>query len=1494
MSVTDNNYFTKHKKFRIDSKKLAITFTVFAFIVTVIIFWWLKLTGITVTGEALCGASEHTHTSDCYETRLICDYEQISTVTSEEEFSDTEKNSTAEETTAYSEESTFLTHIHTDECYTKTLICTEAEHSHSAECFPDNTADIETVSDWLKTLENVELTNNIPENLIAVALSQLGYEESNNNFQYDENGNRNGYTRYGEWYGSPYGKWNTMFLSFCLHFSNINNSEDLKSAGAEAMRLSWKNRKAYVPSGDYTANRGDVAFFDNDLDGTADTVGIILSVSENSLVIISGDSNNKVEKSYIEISGNIIGYGLTSEFSFAEDTEYENELNEESQELQPMLFMLSNDASSEAQALIFEEDDHPEDVEIDGNIAYSSNLEYFLCNVQFQTQNGEILDNNSTVYIGETYVIALEFSEINYGEQWLQFKHHDEHTDIDPGNEHHYYLHYQIPSYLHCEAFTEWHSITAKTENGTIEDVGKYFVNENGYLLVQFYEVEEGICFGTIYSNVDFTINFNAQVGEMEGDDNDVIDFGNSVDVQFNVNGGAAMTTSKTHGQYDGETHTVEYTLRVEAVHGVVHNLVVDDQIYDSHRVLRDTIVVTDLDGNILDPQPTVSDSLDIYATGGVSLSGFPSFAAGKGYLITYKSKIDDALMSNDSVGLWNGLYSTGAGTDGSFIDSWTDDWGEFELEKIAKGGKQKVLQDANGNYINVIEWEVAIRKNNSDLEGTVIIDTLGEGLSYYTGQDILIRHYDEYGNSLADMYLRWDNVTINGNSMSFPLPEGYQFEIIYYSTYEQLNEDELKHYTNSVSAEINGIYETTGGTADVVGFVPRVNKTSSGDDGEYAYFTIEADVPSVIKNWGNFYLTDMAAFWGYNNDAGYLYVENIPEDMVITAVTESGNTVTFTPYVAGGPIENTYILVAPAEEKYHHSFNIFFNTSTPEKESSKWMLNENSVLTISYKLPFDAKTGTEWEGEFTGNKTVGDVLFEEKSLANESFLNYTDVIQSEAVTTYKYSPKITKNSVMYEDGTIDYTVIFYNSLPGTYGNSAYLNYNTVSSYFTDTFDNRLEYVDGSLTLTCYDPWRDFLWLNKYSYKGSIEGNSINLHLNNFTYDETNPEAAVYGWSGLTHLSNAENYYKWMSGGGRYVFTYTLKVKDEYLYSPDTSKLTLSNTAEVIWDTDKTSGPVTETKEFKTGNLDKSVVQKDNELEFFIHINRNALDILPGADTLTIEDIMTTNISIYWNTIKLYYEDSDGSWIDFDSDNSQYTYTVTYDQPLNKLTFTVPDSLHIRADYTTLITENSLVSVGNSVEIIGKAQVSDIIDAVFKVDEHSGDASASMNEITLLKQDGATNSRLSGVTFHLYGLVGNTSAVLPEGAAQTIVTDNNKTLKYIGSYTTGEDGTVLIRNQYLTVGGPYALVEDKAPEGYNPLTKPEYFYFYDTDPDGIYQTVTTIIAIENYTYTFVLPETGGTGTLPLTIIGSVLMTAPILYSIIRRKRERRLTRSPDT
>lgn len=1477
MEQTNSNFLGKHKQFRINRKKFAAAFIAFALIVTLIVFWWLKLIGITATGEAFCGINEHTHSDDCYISEIICGFEETvsGTLPNEEQTSladeseATEENTT-EETTEEAEETTTAaeTHIHTEDCYKKTLSCTKTEHTHSQECFPDKTADVETVSDWLDTIKDVEITNNIPENLIAIAMSQIGYEESRNNFEFDADGNKNGYTRYGEWYGNPYGKWNAMFVSFCLHYSNINNESELKASGSEALRLAWQNRGIYSQAEGYEPESGDVVFFDNNSDAVADTAGIVFSATETTLVVIIGDSNDKVEKKYIENSDNIMGYGMTGELSFAKDMEYEEKSSEpitepeETTEFTPPPLMMFSTPRA--------------------NITYVNDLTSVVKSVTFKTLDGVEINNNSTVYIGQTYVISVEFAEDNTGDEWIQFQHDEDHR-----------LYYQIPENIHCEPFTEWHPITATTENGTVEDVGEYFIGEDGMLIVVFHDdPETNECFGAKYSNVNFAIDFNATIGSTQSGTSTEVVFNEEIKVNLNIDSKAEMNVTKTAKAYDGKNNTKEYTIRIEGTKAVIKDLIVYDDMYtnsevDNHQhALKDTIVVTDLEGNVLDPQPTISDGR---YTGnlGFTLTDFPDFAAGEGYIITYLAAINDDVLDQESVALWNGVYPEGKDAMGNKVEGKAEYWERVYLNKIVKDGKQAMLKGPDNNPVPVIEWEVEIRKSDYNLEGTVLIDTLGEGLEYYTGEDILIECYDQYGNGPIERTLSWDNVTIEGDSMSFPLPEGYRFVITYYTTYEELQDGEQKHYTNQAKVTINNKEEVAGGDADVVGFIPQIKKSASGDDGKYVYFNIEAEVPAVIKNWGSFFLTDLAAVWGYST--GSLYIENVPEDLVITAKTESGREVTFTPYVPGGPVENTYILVTPAAGNQYHSFNIYFNTSIADANLSTWMLNEDATLTVSYKIPFDAKTGTEWTGEPTGDKILEDVLLEKYRLSNEAYLNYTDVITATATSSYLYTPKITKKAETNEDGTIDYTVTFYNTIPGSQGPLGYLT-STSSIVFNDTFNEKLEYVPGSLSVTCYSPWNDSVWFSQYhcneAADNRITGNTISMESTDFNVRTINPDVDENTYNWMIWISNYQQHCNEVAGG-RHVFTYKLKLKDEYLNTTEENKYVLDNTAELTWDNDGTSGPVTDEVEFKTGLLDKHAVQENNKLKFDIHVNRNALDILEGADTLTIEDTMTDNLSVYWDSIKLYYEDGKDNWIDFSSAGSKHTFTVTYDPTSNKLTFVIPDSLHVRIDYTTLITASGLVSVSNAVKVEGKAQVSDILDATFKVEDHSGGASGSLNNITLLKQDGDTDIALPNVRFLLYGPMGDPNATVPAGAQASIVTDTGKNLYYIGSYTTGVDGTVKIETQYLTIGGPYALVEDFPPIGYNILEEPVYFYFYEPDPNGIIQTVTTLIAIENYTYGFVLPETGGTGTLPFTIFGFALMATPILYSILRRKRERR-------
>ena len=122
------------------------------------------------------------------------------------------------------------THQHRDTCYKETLICGTEEHQHTLLCYSNPEADLETADIWERTLP-AALSGNWADDLIAVAESQLGYHESTNNYILDEGGYIHGYTRYGVWYGSPYGDWCAMFASFCLHYAGIPESAFPDEAG---------------------------------------------------------------------------------------------------------------------------------------------------------------------------------------------------------------------------------------------------------------------------------------------------------------------------------------------------------------------------------------------------------------------------------------------------------------------------------------------------------------------------------------------------------------------------------------------------------------------------------------------------------------------------------------------------------------------------------------------------------------------------------------------------------------------------------------------------------------------------------------------------------------------------------------------------------------------------------------------------------------------------------------------------------------------------------------------------------------------------------------------------------------------------------------------------------------------------------------------------------------------------------------------------------------
>lgn len=279
--------------------------------------------------EACCGedgamicqslpAVVHQHTGECVveltEKLLICEKEIH--LHSDECYPEEEPESTSL--------CGFGIHVHTAACRNEAeeLICTIPEHTrHTAACLVedfDETADLESQEIWEATLADVKLTGNWPTDVLTIAESQLGYTESYRNMYLDETGKLTGYTRYGAWYGSPYGDWCAMFTSFCMHYAGV---EDVPlGAGCTTWIGELTEAGLYRTADSYTPKAGDLIFFDWEYyEGApldSDHVGFVAQVipatgeTPAQIVTIEGNSSEQVEFNTYELPDTtIIGYG---------------------------------------------------------------------------------------------------------------------------------------------------------------------------------------------------------------------------------------------------------------------------------------------------------------------------------------------------------------------------------------------------------------------------------------------------------------------------------------------------------------------------------------------------------------------------------------------------------------------------------------------------------------------------------------------------------------------------------------------------------------------------------------------------------------------------------------------------------------------------------------------------------------------------------------------------------------------------------------------------------------------------------------------------------------------------------------------------------------------------------------------------------------------------------------------------------------------------------
>lgn len=297
----------------------------------------LILPAITMERKKVCGMEEHTHTIECYLIPKETDGAVLDGTEAETRIQETDENSETEGGPAESEivQETMLSesplcgqeeHTHDETCYEQEqeavqpppgYLCFTGEHQHNAECIDQNgalfctipehihevacivegldlNADVENEEIWMQMADSVNRTGNWSEDISALARMQVGYKESEKNVILTEAKTLKGYTRYGAWYGDPYGDWNTMFVSYCLNYAGVAQEVLPRYADGNLLFGDLQNTGLIESCADGIPETGDLLFI-NTADESIRTAIVTAADSAAGLAeIAEGDVDNQV------------------------------------------------------------------------------------------------------------------------------------------------------------------------------------------------------------------------------------------------------------------------------------------------------------------------------------------------------------------------------------------------------------------------------------------------------------------------------------------------------------------------------------------------------------------------------------------------------------------------------------------------------------------------------------------------------------------------------------------------------------------------------------------------------------------------------------------------------------------------------------------------------------------------------------------------------------------------------------------------------------------------------------------------------------------------------------------------------------------------------------------------------------------------------------------------------------------------------------------------
>lgn len=1399
------------------------------------------------TGDFLCGFEEHTHTDDCYTTeteteeKLVCGYEEgqvLSDGTAAEDgiaaLEDTNTaTSVAEDDSSSEAVSEPVLHHHTEACYEKVLTCTIPEHTHTLECLADYSADVETDDDWQKY--SVGLSDNWNEALLAVAKEQLGYKESEKNFQTDEALGDiidvHHYTRYGAFYGNPYADWDVAFIAFCQHYAGIPKTEIPQRLGLEALRADMDAMGfAYLTEGEdaaYEAIPGDVVTYNKN--GTADdeTIGIVETVGDDSLTVISGAVEGAVAEvtvPFTDVTSTILvdqAYGDYVGEADDRDGSHDDEIA-----VQPA-------DEKDAAAVYASEDDifniAPPAVNLnDSDVQKSLGLTF-----TFQKRVGDDYVNanlGETIEEGDDVQVVVGFEA-----QAGTFK------AGQNGNKAYYNLPYKLAEPLSNKSITDDHGNT----------IGRMDVNTDGLVVITFSDDVVGFDYKEHFKG---TFKVWGEAFAKDDSTSGTITFpghGNSFtlkkksDIRIDKDVDSKIIVEK------GKTY-FKYTIKVDSTDGTEGKTVtINDQITELWKVTGQfdktsfKLTKNGADAAIPEGYPKIVPNSD--GTSSFTIEGLEALQAGGNYTLTYLYEITNANTLTDTGTVRNSATASYGNNTSNPDGTWKQIMSpELSVKKEGVYGGNNPDTVMTGRIL----WTITVdNPSGRDLNGFKVKDTVQtEGVIILDQDDVSgnIIQIKDGNNNEVDKIVNGEakkggtaKVSDDKRSFEYTFPANStstKYTFTYRTTVPLNNSADSVQVLNKVNIDKGSEHYQGDGSANVSKREALLLKVPLGGT------ELEADNNRLKTVWELVISSDASAdtakkftirdyFKNPTNQSNQTmdhYADKSKLEEELTAVGSKNNEkgLFFDVLVNG-----TYRRVYGIEAMKALGADVTIQYYTDEDSTKE--ADENTDKVRSFTITVD------WKGRTTplsvvqihakGYTTYVDSADSLKSGEKLSIYNYIKMGDNEknAKSDYQKPTKklpdlgklVSANewTDFKDSAKIDYTgentLIWYKLL--------LKNLDDNEATVTDTLPAGLEY-----TGTYYVGWstaekegRNPDKLVPFITGRSNEGAQNTQYLETPTVTGTadTGQTLVFKLKNLNTLQNPK------PGSYQIAIIFSVKVTDDH-WDDISESPTKKYPNEATWDkSDKKAGAdafVTRKNSYVEKKND--YVEGKKEVTYTVEINKEKKTLLSTAGkSLVLHDVLTVpskiSAEIDLQSIKLY--DDGGNDVttrmkckpdEVVDDGTNKTYKITVE---------VPDGAHYTLKYTYKFIVPDNVAYGaqyqikNTVDMFGNSETPS--DLVYK---HSGAAGS-------VTQDNTNTLKVYKVeTDKFYN-------TLPGATFKLTHWNGSKWSEADGNYTTDAKGQILFRYAKSVDAGVvqvergvlYKLEETTAPEGYIGDSTPHYF-----------------------------------------------------------------------